>query len=473
MIRNLSCRSLGACVLLLAAAACDTVRTVTSLNPLSSKSSRPKLTEHELTARLRALCTTANTLIQRASRQIVAESTDPDRARIATYWKIDSMTACRRLLEEQAPLRSFLELWAHALRGRDFFGEGEGRDVFVGASQYAADAYASVAERAAEVAADVFPKEVLPRVQKAVTDFAREHPIKRHEFTSARVSLDLSLEDEGTFDWVLRGPTRFVAFATGVDETAKAVNRVAQAADRFTYAASQLPMDTALQLELISHTLQDNSVVKASIANLDSLTESVARLTTTTEELPARVQQVVSKTLEEIDAKQAGVRQTLTEARSTATQLDATLAGLDRAAKSLEATGKAWEPTAREIRLIAVGDGKEKEPKPVEEPAGRPFDILDYAKTADALTKTAGELRAVLSEFRGLVGSDDVPKTLENIDSAAKAAIDHTGARAVDLTDHAFWRAVQLIGVVLLAALVYRFATLRMAARSPGGRPSS
>ena len=68
-------------------------------------------------------------------------------------------------------------------------------------------------------------------------------------------------------------------------------------------------------------------------------------------------------------------------------------------------------------------------------------------------------------EFREMIASPELAEQFSEIDRTARGTVDHTNLRAQDLVDHATLRAIQVVGVILLAGLIYRFASPRLSRR--------
>jgi len=288
---------------------------------------------------------------------------------------------------------------------------------------------------------------------------------------------------------IVSNPTKIIAYAVGVDDTAKAIHAVTAAADRISFMAAGMPQTARWEVERLLFAVDENETTKSLVADAHTLSETVVKLVETADALPAKLQRELSKTLDEIDTKQAGLRQTISQADDVVKSVDSALVkastalhDFESSARALEAAGKAIEPIMLEIsKLAGVDDVSRAEAKAeaarrsagaegAEAPdEGRPYDILDYAKTAEAATKMAAELRSVLVELNALTGGDHLPNALHKMSLSADATIENTGKQARDVVDLVFWRAVQLVGVLLLTFLAYRLLASRLKPRAAQG----
>ena len=80
-----------------------------------------------------------------------------------------------------------------------------------------------------------------------------------------------------------------------------------------------------------------------------------------------------------------------------------------------------------------------------------PFDIKDYARTAEGLASAGAQLRAATAEVHKLVVSEDVGVVVERTDAAARS-----------LANHIALLGVLLIVVFFVAAFVYRLVSTRL-----------
>src|SRR5262249_22537848 len=87
----------------------------------------------------------------------------------------------------------------------------------------------------------------------------------------------------------------------------------------------------------------------------------------------------------------------------------------------------------------------------------QPFRIQDYSQTASQLEATARQLTELLATFDRTLGSSN----LELIPARVGPVVQQAQSGGKQLVDYAFWKAIQLVGVILLAALVYRFVSWR------------
>jgi hypothetical protein len=204
--------------------------------------------------------------------------------------------------------------------------------------------------------------------------------------------------------------------------------------------------------------------------SIHSISESVARFNDIVDTLPGRVQAEVSKTLDDIDAKQEGIRKTLEEAKGVATeakgaaesleatvkQAETTLASAERATAAFAAAGEKWQPVMAAL-LDITGPG----PKEYNPSAGPDPNIENLVRVAEETGKMAAQLQQTLVELRGILEG----KAMDQLNANARGTLDHTATRLDAVVDHAAWRGAQLaIGIAVLA-FIYRIAAARLTRR--------
>jgi poly(3-hydroxybutyrate) depolymerase len=81
-----------------------------------------------------------------------------------------------------------------------------------------------------------------------------------------------------------------------------------------------------------------------------------------------------------------------------------------------------------------------------------PFNILDYAKTADEVAKMAGQLDLLLKDASGTVETPALDKRIAELNALAGRA--RTDAKSV--LNHAFLLVAGLLVVAFALALIYR-----------------
>jgi hypothetical protein len=224
-----------------------------------------------------------------------------------------------------------------------------------------------------------------------------------------------------------------------------------------------LAADARLQIELLLLEAEELESVRSALSSFERLSRSSERLAGVAEKLPQDLRREWTAALDAADFNQAGVQSTLKETQATATTIQ-------QASERLAAAGRAWSETARTITEMAdhfrkrasesrpsiADSGSAEGPQPAVDShsAGRLFDINDYAKAADSYNAAAKELANLAIEIRRISESNQLPQRVAELRDAADGVVDHVA-----------WRAAQIVLLIFVVAVAYRFATVRIAAR--------
>ncbi|MBC8011184.1 MAG: hypothetical protein H7067_13935 [Burkholderiales bacterium] len=233
----------------------------------------------------------------------------------------------------------------------------------------------------------------------------------------------------------------------GMDPAVREIARTRLLAERGLFLTQKMPQLLRWQLELLNANALASPTVQQLVTNTTTLTASVDRVSRVAEELPAQVDMQREKIMEALDAQAkqltplvAEVRQTLGTGRDMSNSLNTTLVTLDAL-----------------MKRFGVGEPEAAAPPGPPAPPSEPFRIQDYTVMAAQLEKTSRQLTELLAAVNQTVGPDNLARLSEQVAPAVKTA----QAGGKDVVDYAFWKAVQLVGVILLAVLLYRFLSAK------------
>src|SRR5690606_37053772 len=134
-----------------------------------------------------------------------------------------------------------------------------------------------------------------------------------------------------------------------------------------------------------------------------------------------------------------------TEAINLSGSVEALLARLDQAGQTLQQT------------VGAIDDAfiKPNRDKPVD-PDAKPFDIAEYARTAETVTATLQRASTLLTEVRTTL---DSPGLVSKLQGSIDASMDKAATQSAQLVDTIFWRIAALLVLAFVLALLYRLAS--------------
>ncbi len=224
---------------------------------------------------------------------------------------------------------------------------------------------------------------------------------------------------------------------SGLDPAVRELAQTREFGERAIYWAQRLPNLVDMQAELVADQFATTPDTKRVLAGIDKSAQAAEAVGRLADKLPGVLAQereaAIRQFMDAITVESARTRQLIIELRGTLQAGTAT-------SNSLTTTIRAFD------QLVA----QFQKPKPAGEPAappGRPFDITEYTAAAAQITRAANELQQLIA------GIEQGTPALAQ--SAGRAA-----ATLQDVVDHAYWRIVELIALLLLgglaAALAYR-----------------
>jgi hypothetical protein len=409
-----------------------------------------QISKEELREKLAQLEDNFEAVVERACDDLVAASGDRRTKKLTLLWQMRMFPMARNAVGQDDPVQGLLDVWTLCVRMANYLETGDGKSLF-GASQPIAIAAAKECVAYAQrLAGLIMTKQMAADAQRSVQKLAAERPL-RGEFTGSEIRIAQETgKGDDVLTTVLSIPLApFKAFE-GMDKGAAAIRGFTVVAAHLTDVVEGLASDARVQLELLLLEAEDLEAVKSALASFERLSKSSERLAAVAEKLPQDVRRELVGAFDAVDSKQAGVQTTLKEAKAAADQIQ-------QASERLTAAGKAWEGTAKAITEMAEAfksspDHVAQPPSAVSPPEARPFDILDYAKTADAYYAAAKELTALADEIRKLSESNQFSQRATEV-----------GTTVGSVTDHVAWRAVQLIFLIFVLSIGYWIVRRRLA----------
>lgn len=237
---------------------------------------------------------------------------------------------------------------------------------------------------------------------------------------------------------------------SSLDPATREIAQTRMLAERALYVTQWMPTLLRWQIELMGLHAVAMPEVQQLVTNSTQLAASVERFANVAEQLPKQVGKEREEILKALQSQEKGLaalagefRQTLNAGSQMSTSLNTTLTTFDAL-----------------MKRFGVGETNSASPPATN---SHPFNILDYAQTAGALEKMARQLTELLRTVEETTGPTNLGRLAAQLSPAVQQA--QTGGK--ELVDHAFWRGLLLVGIVLAAALLYRLLAPRMTASDP------
>jgi hypothetical protein len=228
----------------------------------------------------------------------------------------------------------------------------------------------------------------------------------------------------------------------GLDPAVREVTRTRLFAERAMFTMQRMPFLLRLQTELLAHELTAQPAFQLALTNTTQLSDSAERISRAAES----ISQSVSQLPDRLSTERKEILATLDVQESKLREL---VAGVDHALVSGGKMSDSLTVTLTNfdglIKRFGVGEPKTNA---APDTNSQPFNVLDYAKTADEVGNMAKDLNALVAS---------VNQSTPGIRRLSQQA----GADVQKIMDHGFRLGLGLIAALLtgsvLAGLIYRF----------------
>jgi hypothetical protein len=368
-----------------------------------------KLSQDELREKLAAFYIEFVNLVESATEDAAMETHDMDLRRRLVSGRIRAVRTCRQTALQRQPMAAFLDTWSLCIQMEFYLASPEGRAVFGTAQPLVLQAARDLRKDIEELGLLFLKPEEIAKTRELLTNFARSHP-----FSAANDVALPSMDAKSAmpqFGWLLELPMSPFRALQGVDQTAAAVHDLTFVASSFATTARDLPRELSWQAEL----------------------------------LLIQMRQEMMGMMLELDAQQTNTQTTIARLHNTIKDSEKTLKAAAEASAAVESTLKTYLQMVKE--LDALNPTPTNQPPP---PPSRPFDILDYEHTAQAIGSTATNLSQLLVEVQRTVGANALTERINEAQVSTREIANHIAKLAV------------LVILVFFAALtVYRVITVR------------
>ena len=210
----------------------------------------------------------------------------------------------------------------------------------------------------------------------------------------------------------------------GLDPTTAAIQETHQLGERAMYYTQRMPQLLSWQTEVLAYQLAQQPESEQVLSNANQLAASAQNFATTAQQLPQLIndqrQAAIQQLLDGLTSQETQARQTLNSAGDAATNINAAIQSLDEFVRYVSA------PNTNKTTVSTNS---------------KPFNVLDYGTVAGQVGAAARDLNALLATL--------------NQSSAQLAQLgQQTTADANRVVNHAFWRGLILILVLLVGSIV-------------------
>ncbi|MHC4342436.1 MAG: hypothetical protein ACYSX0_19755, partial [Planctomycetota bacterium] len=287
--------------------------------------------------------------VEMAAKRIRSEVEDSTVRRTTVLWQVATHAAAHRARLIENGIIALLDLWAMSLQRVDFLTTSDGKAYFGSGQPIAIQTESNMAKFIGDICMRTLPKDAYEVAKQQTLEFVASHPIE------GGLRVWHTGEESPRGDSIFRTLTN-VFPSIGIQETAGSIEEVASAVDGIGTVVAELPILTRWNAELLLYDLNDHESVVDLRQSARTVSNSVEKAVEVAEELPAELQTQVSKTLDEIEAKQPelqktlhetgnivdNAKQTVTEVRGALKDANTTVESVDRIAANFAEAGKVW-----------------------------------------------------------------------------------------------------------------------------------
>jgi len=302
-----------------------------------------------------------------------------------------------------------------------------------------------------QMAKEVFTPGQLTELHAAIRQWREDNPSARTAFFARPYEITQLIrkhiekgnktEEGGLLSFVGLDPT------ASLDPAVREVTRTRMFAERAMFTAQRAPSLLRWQVEVLTAQLLRGPQIAGVLTNFSSVTESVDRLSRATESASKTVAALPDRITAERQAVLAALETQEGRLRELAAEVGRTLGAADKMSTSLTTTLTTFDAL---MKRFGVGEPvTNAAPQNTNAP---PFNILDYARTAERLTEMARELDTLIKDAGNTLDSPALTKRAQELGAVAARARDD----AKSVLNHAFALAVALVVSAFLCALLYR-----------------
>ncbi len=231
----------------------------------------------------------------------------------------------------------------------------------------------------------------------------------------------------------------------GLDPAVREVTRTRLFAERAMFTAQRMPFLLRWQIELLTEQLLQGDEASTALTNMTRLTENADRLSRAAESLSQTAALLPDRFSTERKAILDAMEVQEGKLRELSGEVGRTLASGEKMSTSLNTTLTTFDAL---MKRFGVGEPVSGPP----ETNSPPFNILDYAKTAEQIAAMAQQLDALIKNANSTLDSPALDKRIADLNKVSGQA----KADAKSVLNHAFLLGVGLILMTFGCGVVYR-----------------
>ena len=369
---------------------------------------------------------------------------------LAQEWKLSESTAAYTIASGPSPVVNALDMIVLATLSRMVV-DDEWITVRFGArATPLREAHERLEAQARELGKNVISPDQFAQLQRVIDEWREKNPhinaVSYVHFSDFAASIGHPMATErsagGLFQLLGIDPL------SNLDPAVREIAQSRELAERTIYYAQRLPNLVDMQVERMADQFATTPETIRLLANADSAARAAQATGQLAGELPGLLtrerEAAIRQMMDALSVQSARVQALSKELRATLEAGNATSASLTTTIRAFDQLMERFQPATN------AGDAAKS--------SGRPFDITEYTAAAAEITRAADQLDRLIG---GVAGATP----------ALAVSAEHAAASFKSVVDHAYWRGVELIGLLLVGglatALVYRGLAPRLQRRPP------
>jgi hypothetical protein len=224
----------------------------------------------------------------------------------------------------------------------------------------------------------------------------------------------------------------------GLDPAVREITRGRLLAERIMFAVQRMPFLMRWQVQLLSDQLLNQSQVTNTVQSVDRISRAADSMSQSVALLPDQITAERKAIMAELQSQEG-------QLRGLSQQVGQTLNDGQKMSDSLNKTLITFTAL---MKQFGVGEPSTNAP----DTNSPPFNILDYAHTADQITAASAQLDVLVKDLGSTLDSPALDKRIADLNVLAEKTQDSAKA----MLNHAFLLAAGLVLLTFVCALVYR-----------------
>ena len=388
---------------------------------------KPRLTQAELAAMLRAACDKYVAVVNQAITEMIAATSDPRARVIAQRRRLGTASSVYAIAGTPNPEIGLLDLAVLVTVEREIIVRGDVQEAFGPLTTMLTNAYDKVDGDVWGLVRRVFTGDQVDELTDAIERWLTDNADLR-DASFIRVDDFARLRSESTLSQV--GRPGGLTMLAPINEATRAADDIRLLGERALFLVQRMPQIVRWQGELLVGEALDDPRAATALERLGGLNNGIDSLSGSIRGLPAEIAGLRAETIEEIekvyarqqeatlkaiDERLTPLRDLLADSRRAIADADGLAARLSAAAGDARGSIDALERLSK--RLVAsesesgVGD------------AGGPPSIRAYLASIDTLSRAAEQLSASLAATERLLTSGEVKRQTDAVNALAEARI--------------------------------------------------